>query len=73
MKLFKLKSRWCEIEKCEGLVAKESIIPYPPGIPLVCPGEIISKDVIAIVRDYIINKKSIIGVNNNKIQILDIN
>ncbi|NMF04115.1 aminotransferase class I/II-fold pyridoxal phosphate-dependent enzyme [Clostridium beijerinckii] len=70
---FKLKSRWCEIEKCEGLVAKESIIPYPPGIPLVCPGEIISKDVIAIVRDYIVNKKSIIGVKNNKIQILDIN
>ena len=70
--VFRLKSKWCEIERCEGLVAKEAIIPYPPGIPLVCPGEIISKDIIAMVRDYIINKKSIIGVKNNKIQILDI-
>ncbi len=71
--VFKLKSKWCEIESCDGLIAKEAIIPYPPGIPLVCPGEVISKDIISIVRDYIINKKSIIGVKNNKIQILDIN
>ena len=35
--VFKLNGEWCEIENSEGHIAKEAIIPYPPGIPLVCP------------------------------------
>lgn len=68
--VFKLKGEWCEIQSCEGRIAKEAIIPYPPGIPVVCPGEIISKDIIEIIKDYIINKKSILGVCNNKALVL---
>ena len=70
--VFNLKSEWCEIENSEGCIAKEAIVPYPPGIPLVCPGEIISKEALDIIKDYIINEKSIIGVKNNKVQILDV-
>lgn len=33
-------------EKTEGRVSADYITPYPPGIPLVVPGEIISADVI---------------------------
>lgn len=69
--VFSLKSEWCEIEKSEGNIAKEAIVPYPPGIPLICPGEIISKEALDIINDYIINGKTIIGVKNNKVQILD--
>lgn len=69
--VFNLKSEWCEIENTEGYIAKEAIVPYPPGIPLVCPGEIISKEVLNIIKDYIINQKTIIGVKNNKVQILN--
>ena len=68
--VFKLNGEWCEIENCEGHIAKEAIIPYPPGIPLVCQGEIISKNAVNIIKDYIINKKSILGVENNKVQII---
>lgn len=67
---FKLKSEWCEFEKCEGYIAKEAITPYPPGIPLVCPGEVISREVVNIIRDYTINKKTIIGVKDNKLQVI---
>jgi len=67
---FKLKGELCEVESCEGYISKEAIIPYPPGIPLVCPGEIISQESINIIKDYIINKKSILGIKSNKIQVI---
>lgn len=37
------------LEQCAGEICGEMIMSYPPGIPVVCPGEKIDKDVI----DYI--------------------
>jgi arginine/lysine/ornithine decarboxylase len=68
--VFQKRSKWCEIEKSEGCIAKEAIIPYPPGIPLLCPGEVISKNSINIIKDYVNNKKSILGVENDKVQVV---
>jgi arginine/lysine/ornithine decarboxylase len=68
--VFGRRGEWCEIEKSEGFIAKEAIIPYPPGIPLVCPGEIISLNSINIIKDYVNNKKSILGVENNMVQVV---
>ena len=70
--VFKLNGEWCEIEDSEGRIAKEAIIPYPPGIPLICQGEIISANAINIIKDYVINKKSILGVENNKVQVIEL-
>jgi len=69
--VFKLNGEWCEFESCEGNIAKEAIIPYPPGIPLVCQGEIISQNSIDIIKDYVINKKNILGVKNNKVHVIN--
>lgn len=68
--VFNKKGKWCEVEKSERCIAKEAIIPYPPGIPLICPGEVISANAINIIKDYVNNKKSIIGVENNMVQIV---
>jgi arginine/lysine/ornithine decarboxylase len=35
-----------EITKCAGRICAEVITPYPPGIPILIPGEYISKDII---------------------------
>ncbi|TCT11687.1 lysine decarboxylase [Natranaerovirga pectinivora] len=35
-----------------GYISAEFIIPYPPGIPLIVPGELISKELIEIVLEY---------------------
>ena len=59
-----------DIDICEGEIAKEAIVPYPPGIPLVCPGEIISKEAVEIVKDYIENNKTVIGVVNKKVKVI---
>lgn len=39
-----------KLEQAEGCVSGEFICPYPPGIPLVVPGEIISREVLEMVR-----------------------
>ena len=38
-----------ELERAEGEISAEAITAYPPGIPLVCPGEVITREVI----DYV--------------------
>ena len=46
-----------------GRICASSIIPYPPGIPFVCPGERLTPDVV----EYVINLRAagekVIGVN----------
>jgi len=38
-----------ELEQAEGEISAEAITAYPPGIPLICPGELITREVV----DYI--------------------
>ena len=51
------------LAEAEGLICASSIIPYPPGIPLVCPGEKLDAETI----EYIIKLRGfgekVIGVN----------
>lgn len=35
--------------ECAGRIAAEFVIPYPPGIPLLVPGEIIENDVLQVI------------------------
>lgn len=39
-------------DECEGKIAAEMVYVYPPGIPLIVPGERISRDVIECVKLY---------------------
>ncbi|MEE0956288.1 MAG: aminotransferase class I/II-fold pyridoxal phosphate-dependent enzyme [Eubacterium sp.] len=34
-----------------GKTAAESLIPYPPGIPLICPGEILTEELLERIRN----------------------
>ena len=47
----------------KGLICGSSIIPYPPGIPLICPGERIEADAIAYVQAMREMGEKVIGVN----------
>ena len=38
------------LEEAEGRICAASIIPYPPGIPIACPGEVIDKDLIEFIK-----------------------
>ncbi|HJJ95845.1 MAG TPA: aminotransferase class I/II-fold pyridoxal phosphate-dependent enzyme [Methanocorpusculum sp.] len=46
-----------------GRVCASSIIPYPPGIPFVCPGERLTEEVIEYVNNLRVAGEKVIGVN----------
>lgn len=58
----KIKKR-VPIKDAEGLICASSIIPYPPGIPFVCPGEKFDRDSIRYIGDLRQKGEKVIGVN----------
>ena len=44
-------SRAVLLEEASGEVSTELVIPYPPGIPVLAPGEVISHDKVAYLRE----------------------
>ena len=46
--VFKKECKYIKINEADKNIACEAIIPYPPGIPLLCPGEVITKEAIDI-------------------------
>ena len=64
--VFKKECKYIKINEADKNIACEAIIPYPPGIPLLCPGEVITKEAIAIINDYLSNNRSVIGIRNKE-------
>ena len=63
-----------ELDKCIGEIAASSIIPYPPWIPLVVPGEVISQELYESIVFLIENDIEIIGLmgyNKDKVTVID--
>jgi lysine decarboxylase len=52
------------IDDCAGRVCAGSIIPYPPGIPLLSPGEVITKELIDYVKKLRSMGEKVIGVSS---------
>ena len=53
------------IDKCEGRICAASIIPYPPGIPLICPGEEIGAEEIAYVKELRERGEKVMGIDSD--------
>ncbi len=49
--------------EAEGMICASSIIPYPPGIPLVCPGEKLETDTLLYIKSLRDHGKKVIGVD----------
>ena len=47
-----------------GRICASSIIPYPPGIPLVCPGEEITEEVISYVKALREEGEKVMGITD---------
>ncbi|MGN0362639.1 MAG: aminotransferase class I/II-fold pyridoxal phosphate-dependent enzyme [Bilifractor sp.] len=48
-------------EDVVGRIAGESVIPYPPGIPLICPGEVVTREIFEIINRYKKNRMPMHG------------
>ena len=56
------------IEQARDRLCGESICPYPPGIPLLMPGEIITKEAIAYLKEILNAGGTITGCNDPTLQ-----
>lgn len=48
----KMKKTWTKIEESEGKICGDYILAYPPGIPWLVPGEIVSAEIINQITKY---------------------
>ena len=51
------------LEDSEGRVIARSIIPYPPGAPVIVPGEVMDKETIASIKELISKGEKLLGVD----------
>lgn len=62
---YNLKKRLINIEQSEKKISADFIIPYPPGIPILAPGEVIQIQDIEKIKEFHQNGIKIIGLNDN--------
>ena len=53
------------LEESAGRICAASIIPYPPGSPIVCPGEVMTREMIDYLRVLLSEEHKIIGIDDD--------
>ncbi len=56
----------CHLERAVGKTAAEVIAPYPPGVPVVAPGEVISEKILAYLYQLCYDKSSVVLVTKER-------
>ncbi|HAE60869.1 MAG TPA: hypothetical protein DCG38_00800 [Eubacteriaceae bacterium] len=65
-----MKIRTINIQKAEGKTSSSYLVPYPPGVPIVCPGEIITSEMIEYINS--LSENSVEGMSaDNMVYIID--
>ncbi|MET3616956.1 lysine decarboxylase [Peptoniphilus olsenii] len=67
---FYSKGEIIDIREACGRISKNIIAAYPPGVPLISFGEIFTEDIIQNILKYIEAGIEIIGIENNKIEVV---
>ena len=66
MKGIPIRKEKMPLGDAEGRVCAASITPYPPGSPIVCPGEEITREIIDYLKNLIDEGLKIIGIDHNQ-------
>ncbi|MCU5747062.1 lysine decarboxylase [Staphylococcus sp. SQ8-PEA] len=64
-------SKEVAIEKAEGAILASSIVPYPPGIPIMFKGEVITSNMLELLKQWSHSDFRVEGIVNDKIMIKD--
>jgi arginine decarboxylase len=59
------------VEQCDGMISKEQVMMYPPGIPLIVPGEVWTKELVERVGHYQDIGIKLLSSYENKYEIVD--
>lgn len=52
------------MEEAADRICASSIIPYPPGIPIICPGEVIDEEVLSYCADLRARGEKVMGIDD---------
>lgn len=72
--IYKLQKKWISVKyaECAGFISLEYVYFYPPGIPLIIPGERISEETVRQIKEYINTGFEIRGTKQKgMIEVLD--
>ncbi len=64
---FKAEREKVSFKDSMGLISAEFIIPYPPGIPILVPGELITPYIIELTKTYIESGIELIGFEDSSL------
>ena len=56
-----------ELKNSDGKISAVAIVPYPPGIPIVMPGERLDEETIAVIEYYLECNVTMLGMNDGKV------
>ena len=56
---------WKHIDEAAGLIAAESITPYPPGVPLIVAGEVMDEESLLWAKEFKKKGGKILGITEN--------
>lgn len=59
------KKEKISIDQAEGRTCAMAVIPYPPGIPVACPGEVFNSEVLNYIKKCRSSGGKVIGVDEN--------
>ena len=59
------ESEWLKPSECEGRISVRAVIPYPPGIPIIVPGERIDTRKLNVIERLLKDGISMIGLNED--------
>lgn len=68
--LFLHKTQKWPLSQAAGKIAGNYIIPYPPGIPIVLPGEKITTEMISYLAERMAEGLEILGVDDGNVEII---
>ena len=58
------------LDEAEGRISGDYVMLYPPGIPLLVPGEKILKETVENLRYYIYNGYNVLGLSGDHMIVL---
>ena len=67
--VFRKESKWVKLKNTEGMVSASFVIPYPPGTPILVPGEEVTDEIIKILERYLELDIKVVGLENGGIQV----
>ena len=66
------KTEYVPLKSAEGKISAEMLAPYPPGIPVIYPGEVFTADIIEFISSAIEEKRHIHGFSDKTMQTVKI-